>query len=53
MRNPRLLLTALSLILALAYFLNGEYGAALAIASTAVFLELVSRWAGVEDYRED
>jgi len=53
LRNPRVLLTALSLTLALACLANGEVEVALLIASTAVVLELASRWAGVEDYGED
>jgi hypothetical protein len=53
LRKPGCLMVALSMLLAIACLINGERVYALLIASTTIALELVSRWAGLEDYRED
>jgi hypothetical protein len=53
LRKPGCILAALSTLLAIACLINGETVYALLIASTIITLELVSRWAGLEDYRED
>lgn len=53
MRKPGCILATLSLFLAIACLINGERVYALLIATTTIALELVSRWAGLEDYRED